>query len=663
MLQNYLAAALRNLARNRLYAAINVAGLAVGFAAALLIVLFVRDELTFDRFIPGADRIYNLQTVFEVAGRKPQAVDMAPGDLAAALRLDYPKLGIVTQLLPAAETLRGGDVESTEKVYWADANVFSVLPLHGLAGDLAQALQRPDSVVLTRSMARKYFGTETPIGQTLDVLGRDHPPHPMLVTAVLEDLPSNTNLNANIFASSATSISGMVRADIPTPDFYCNVHILIRAASATSIEQLRRELATFASRHKANAHSERAQLELRSLTALHLLPTDSGSFKRPGDRTIVYSIAAVGALILLVASINFVNLITARASRRAAEVGVRKVCGARRRDLMAQFMGASSPNAHAGTVRQLLAVAQFAVLIGLLIVTGVIYRQTSFALQHAMRLNKDEVLVVKTPWRAEHRKVESFAGALRALPGVEGAVMSDPLAMSPGQVQHAAILPSGERVPMYNSSVDVGFFEFYGVPLLAGRLFSSDRGTDAASEDATAVWHPPLVINESAVRRMGFAAPAAAVGQYVTTVDAHVGPVAPSEIIGVVPDFTFKSIRHPVEPSVYYVDRAQNRMISVRLKRGDVARTLTSVDKLGQRLFAEPAALPRTFLDEYLQALYLDVTRQNVLFAALAAVAVALCRVGRRGRGHRNTHRGQPCAGGSACSAHFRSPIPVASVL
>jgi putative ABC transport system permease protein len=279
-------------------------------------------------------------------------------------------------------------------------------------------------------------------------------------------------------------------------------------------------------------------------------------------------------------------------------------------------------------VRQTLAVVQFAAFIGLIIVTLVIYRQTHYATEEVAGLSKKNVVLVSIRQVVPPSRIEAYVEALRHLQGVANVTTSDPLALNTGQVEHAVALPGGEQVPMYNSSVDFGFFEFYGLAPLAGRLFERDRGSDVGSEDPKLLWTAPLVINESAARRMGFATPAAAIGQRVTPIDAREGISGPSQIIGVVPDFTFKSIRQRIEPSVYFVAPSQNRLVSVRIAAANPAPVLAAMDALDKQFFPAGSANERVFLQTYLENLYLDLRQQGSLFATFAGVAVFIACLG-----------------------------------
>ena len=153
MFRNYLAAALRNLVRNRLYAAINIVGLAVGFSAALLIALFVRDELSYDKWIPGNERTYLFYETIPFPDRPPLNLSVASSDIAGWLKLEFPQIQMVARLQRTQFGMRRGDIETIEaQSYWADPDIFKLLPLTPIAGDLSNALRQPYGIVLTLSL-------------------------------------------------------------------------------------------------------------------------------------------------------------------------------------------------------------------------------------------------------------------------------------------------------------------------------------------------------------------------------------------------------------------------------------------------------------------------------------------------------------------------------
>ena len=348
MFRNYFAAALRNLVRNKLYAAINIVGLAVGFAAALLIALFVRDEFSYDRWLPEHERTYLIYERYAPQDRAPLSVNVTFSDVAKLLPLEFPDIEAVTRLEPTQMKLRHGDVEGAEpNTFWADPNFFDVLRFKAIAGDLATALHHPDGIVLTRAVAHKYFGNDAPIGESIELNGDQT----LQVRAVIEDLPSNTHLAVGAIASGLASFSGIARQDaIPLGGKVVkreNDYTYVRLRSAKSIETLSAGMPSFVERHGPQFFADLLDsffLTLRfvPLAEIHFQAPTMTDRKPPSDIATVIAIMVVGVLILLTAGINFVNLLTARSLRGAVEVGVRKTLGARRVDLIAQYIGAAA---------------------------------------------------------------------------------------------------------------------------------------------------------------------------------------------------------------------------------------------------------------------------------------------------------------------------------
>ena len=338
MFRNYLASAWRSANRDRLLTIINVFGLAIGLAAAILIALYLRHELSYDDFLTDADRVYRVSTQMTTPGRAMSWSSSAPEHTAAALSLDFPELDGVARLTPDRLGIRHGEVEALEVMYFADPGFLTVMGLKTIAGDAATALDAPDSVVLTRGMARKYFGTDTPLGATLELNRKDV----MRVTAIIEDLPSNTHLASTIIASGRASLSPLIAEDATEHrpgEYNYNGYLYVRLKPGASAAALEARLPDFVKRHLPDDEgAPPIVLKADPVPRLHLLPYNA-DMKDRSDPTSLTAIGIVGLLIIAIAAINFVNLMTARAARRAIEVGMRKALGATRRQLLGQFMG------------------------------------------------------------------------------------------------------------------------------------------------------------------------------------------------------------------------------------------------------------------------------------------------------------------------------------
>jgi putative ABC transport system permease protein len=346
--RNVLAAALRNLARNPLYAAISILSLAIGMAAAILTGLYVRDELSFDSFMPGHDKAYVVIWEIDLPNSAPIVEDWSQAFLARTLQLDFKDIKATARLNLGVQTVgvRHGDVDSLDTIGWSDPDLFSILRPAALAGDPVATLHRPDGVVITRAMARKYFGQDAPIGQVLTL---NHQV-PLRVGAVLYDLPPTSHLTFRIFASGLNASAPQRLADRSAQTrgvFNVGFRTYLRLPDAAAAARINAAMPAFIQRHLANADGKmlfgiKGAYTLIPVTDLHLYPLKGTSLVNgtgQGSRGALLALATIAGLILCAGSVNFINLMTGRAARRAVEVGIRKAAGARRRDLVAQFIG------------------------------------------------------------------------------------------------------------------------------------------------------------------------------------------------------------------------------------------------------------------------------------------------------------------------------------
>jgi putative ABC transport system permease protein len=682
VLKNYLAAAFRNLARGKLYASISIFGLALGLCATLLVALILRNQYGYEHFVAGYDRVYLVVSTLIPQQREPDYNEASFSEIAALLKLRFPEIESAARLAARDVVLRHGNVSAKEIVYWADPDVFAVMPMPVVAGDLRAALRRPDGIVLPRSIARKYFGRDTPIGEALQVADGNV----MTVTAVIEDLPDHgTRLRSGIFASGLASWSALTQLDSDPANRLSNpggmsvtVMTYLRLAPGGSIERLQAAMPAFLDGVLAfRVPGLRVTLTLVRLDEAHLFHGFN-----PGAHGRLAMSIAVGLVILLIACINFVNLTTARASRRAREVMVRKVAGASRGTLVAQFLGetfiyvalamcmalaltelllphvnafvnggakldyAEHPlligwialgalllsaiggfypalvlssfqparvlkgqlaHSHgANRARQVLVSLQFALLIALIFSAIVVYQQRNFATREALRVATDQHLVLRTPCR------EALKTSLRNLPGVRDAACVSNGFLNGAEFSNVRLV-NGVETALGGAGVEPGTLEQFDLVPLAGRFFTT----------ADAVSRTHVVINESAVRRLGFDSPAAAIGKALPIENPDAGP---TEIIGVVRDFALYSVEREIAPTVY-TRRDRYELMDVKLTGQKIPETLAALERLWK---ATGAADPPVyfFLSDYVQALYVSVLRFAQAFGIFSAIAVMLACLG-----------------------------------
>jgi putative ABC transport system permease protein len=357
MFGNYLIVALRNIARHKLHSFINIAGLAVGLACLIFVILFVRDETSYDRWLPGTQNLYRMELSILVPGRAPMAFAVIPYPMPQALQEAIPEITGVTGLQQESMTLTVGDRQFLEPVDVVDPGFFKIVKLSLVSGTPDTVFRQPESVVLSQSYARKYFGDADPIGKIIttgrgtcgdgDLACKSQLVN-LKVTGIARDIPHNSQLSGDVFVPD-TSAADRNSQDNKHSWLSNNGYGYVSLAPGTDPARvvakagLVFDTAITGELHQFGINrtgSQTYKLHLTPFTGVHL---NSGQWSfnltTPGSWTTVYGVAAIGLLILLVACFNFMNMATARAMMRAREIALRKTLGARRPQLVRQFLG------------------------------------------------------------------------------------------------------------------------------------------------------------------------------------------------------------------------------------------------------------------------------------------------------------------------------------
>lgn len=356
MIENYIKIAWRNLLRNKVSSIINISGLAIGLACVLLISMYVADELSYDRFFKDANRIFRVNIDGKM-GNNQFIVGHTPPPVGAALMNNFPQIESYTRLyLPGDEIIhyenKGQKSSITEKSLLAvDSNFLKFFNYPLAAGDPSTCLNGINSIVITQKAAKKYFGDESPIGKTLIFDGYSSP---FTVTAVLKDLPKQSSLQFEVLQTTA-SIPVVKRFSWSWVWLQMSTYVKFRDIAAidpariTNLEsklpQLVKSQAATAFKRIGQPYEEfkrkggKWDLHLQPLTDLHLYSADIGTlFFEQSDIKYVYIFSAIALFIILLACVNFMNLSTAQSVKRAKEVGIRKVLGSLRKQLIRQFI-------------------------------------------------------------------------------------------------------------------------------------------------------------------------------------------------------------------------------------------------------------------------------------------------------------------------------------
>jgi len=657
MLRNYLIIAYRNLLKNKVFSLINIFGLAIGMAACLLILQYVSFELSYDQFHEKANVIYRVINDRYQNGKLIQHGTITYSPVGAALYEDYEEVVAHTELFPTGEVVvsyQDKKVVATETIA-TDTSFLTLFSFPVLAGDAKTALQDMHSIVLSASLAQKIFDGasgqfETLIGKTVQLATF---PDPFTVTAIIE-VPHNSHLQFSLLISSEAVIDWTQNEDSrwAWSDFYHYVQLL----PGTNHHIFEKKLAGFSERHfQGNSVSGSVEkFYLQPLQDAYLYSDFEYEIGVTGSGTVVWGLLSIAIIILAIAWINYINLSTASSMERAKEVGIRKVAGAQRGQVIRQYMveallvnllgiivaftviqmtqpsfnnlleqklsitglftagsyalifslvlitllgiflsgfypafvlasytpikvlrGKFSSSSKGNALRKGLVVAQFATSIALMAAALIVYQQVQFMQKEELGVNLEQVLVIRSPdltqWDSTYiDRMNSYKEGVRGNAYISQATSSNRV---PGQrLGRIFEIKSrfSEEGPRYTSSfmgVDPDFFDLYNIPLLAGRKFQIND----YNPDWNRLHH--IVLNESAVKLLGFPNVEEAIGETIHIFDKA------WEVVGIVADFHQQSLHHPMEPIVFQPTYSTYNPISVKLSTQNLSETISMLEQ------------------------------------------------------------------------------------
>ncbi len=340
MLHNYILSVWRNFRRNRLFTLLNVSGLAIGIAACLLIAQFVVHELSYDSFWPNANRVFRVQLDRYNKGELTTRWAAGCVGIGPDLKANFPEVNSYVRLYKSTALMSsdGQDFIKEEGVYYASIDFFKVFGISLLKGVDSTALKEPNMIVLSRSMAKKYFGDQDPMGKTMMNKKVQY-----VVNGIFEDLPANTHMQLDALQSFATFVKLIGRRNEAqlTSWQWDGMFTYILLNEKADAKELETKLPAYVEKREGeNLKQDDAGMifHFQALGDIHLDSNFIREFKSNGNRDTTYFLSVIAALILFIAWINYVNLSTAKSVERAREVGVRKVMGGFRSQLMQQFL-------------------------------------------------------------------------------------------------------------------------------------------------------------------------------------------------------------------------------------------------------------------------------------------------------------------------------------
>jgi len=347
MLRNYLKIALRNIRRHRAYSFINILGLAIGLACFLLILVYIQNELGYDTFHKNADRIFRINTDLKFGSTK-LALPLCSDMMGPTLKSDYPQIEEYTRFYKSGETKLvklGNEYIEERNIAFVDSTFFKIFDFQAVSGKTSKALDEPNTVVITKSVAQKYFGSENASGKYIET--DDNGSTLYKVSAVIEDVPANSHLKFNFlfpmknlhydwgnFVSLNFHTYLLLRKGINYKEFENNFRQYTEKYEYPyAVEHLQ-----IGSKEEFLKAGNRIHHSLIPIADIHLYSKRSQEISPTGNIQYVYIFSAVAIFLMLIACINFMNLTTARSANRAREVGIRKVLGTQPKNLIFQFL-------------------------------------------------------------------------------------------------------------------------------------------------------------------------------------------------------------------------------------------------------------------------------------------------------------------------------------
>ena len=671
MFKSYFKVAVRTLLHNKSYAFINVAGLALGLAASIVIFLVVQNELSYDRFHQSANRTYRV-TVHALDYNPSVAFAIAP-----AFRNDFPEAEHVSQYYYRGSGLiKAGEERYQEKGYaFADDQFTQIFDFAWLAGNAKTALKDPNTVVLTESMARKYFGTNDVLGKTIRLDNR----YDLQVTGVIKDLPSNTHLSFIFLVSWET-----IKKEVNISNFWSiqGGYLYVTLPVDLSEKNVTDRLPAFIRKNWGEDIAKESVLILQPLLEIHFDKRYLTQITMPRSKETIYGLAGIALFIILTACINFINLSTAQSLKRAKEVGIRKTLGAFRRQLITQVLCETSLLVILSIILALGAVSSFlpsaasllnvkvdlaqllkpefiSAIVGVTVITILfagIYPALMLSGFQPIKALKSRVSdrSGENYYLRKGLVVVQFAITQVLLIGtlVAGNQMDFFLNQDMGFEKEAVVsFPTGNKAdalrqkllnipgvqeisfasagPAYNTNfapfsspesgmdevdvtelkqVDENYMTMYKLELLAGEPIVRPNENDTITN---------VVVNETLIKRLGLQDPEKALGKRVL-----IGR-SPVFIKGVVRDFQSESKHKKIRACIIWYDSEAFWQTSVKLHPQNMRETLGAIDEGWSELNPE-SLFTYEFMDDHIAKLYAQEEKMYNAFRLFSGIAILI---------------------------------------
>lgn len=692
MIKNYFKTAWRNLWRNKVFSGINILGLSIGLACCILMFLFLQQELTYDKFNVNAKNIYRITSIpAEAKDKKELAVTPAPW--APLMKKDYPEIKEYVRLLRDEKMVVGqkGEQHFYEKdILYVDSTFFNVFSVELERGDVKNALERPNSIILTKEAAQKYFGDVDPIGKTLEVnsfVGAVD----VEVTAIAKKIPASSHFHFSALISMQTL------GDMSNFWSYHMFQSYVLLNEKPSAKEAEKKFIDFNNKYIVNNPQAdgKQDIYLQPLTDIHLHSKMTGEIGVNSDIAYVYVFAGVAIFILLIACFNFTNLSTARSLSRAKEVGLRKVVGAERSQVVKQFLGE----------------AGFFAMISLVIALGIAYlvlpvfnqlseRELSLDLNRNLSLvimlfllvlfvgllagiypavilsSFKPVEVLKGKLFKTGKKI-SFGRVLVTLQFVVSIVLIAATILVNQQLKFlqnkklgfdkdnvvVLTLPKNldtTRLETFKAALinNPGIRAVAASQSIPGPLIPVNQVNDGNADLSKALSmqmlftdidfvrtmnmkiiagrdfskdHPTdrtegFILNEEAVKKTGWRSPSDAIGKTFQWVLPN-AVLKSGKVIGVVQDFNITPLKTAVQPLVMHVLPIRFQYLYVRFDQSKAENVVSTIEKTFNQFYAKQS-FEYSFLDDTLAMMYKSERKLGTIFSYFAFLAISIACLG-----------------------------------
>jgi len=690
MLKSMIKVGLRNLNRNRFHTILNIFGLAIGMTACILIFIYINQETGYDNYHRNSERIYRVH-FHETSTNGTERRAISPTPLGPVLKKDFSEVEFLTRVGVAGKKL----IESGESKFFesdlifVDPDFFKVFTFDAVLGSTDDFGDDPNTVVISKSIATKYFGDSEPVGKIIRFDNKTD----LKVTAVIGNVPRKSHFHFN-FVMPFSLYAKDNQDKVTSWTWYSDLYTYVLLRENVDIDSFRNKIKPFIGKYSPDNAARKREVKIQPISSIHLNSDLSGEMEKNNSVSNIMIISTIALFVLLIACINFINLTTALSSSRMKEISIRRFLGAARSQIILQIITeaimltfitmviallcvemslpffsellstdllgipitnsifivfflvfpiivgtlaglypainisrrktfvnlqnkelASHRGGRTGLVRKILVINQFAFSIILLISTFVISGQISFFNNSDLGFKDQNNIVIRLRDELLIEKSEVIKSAFRKNSSIKSATacFSTPISSYGISVSMYPQGLNGERMSFRFNMVDYNFVDHFGLKIIAGRNISKKYPTDTGQA---------LILNETAVKQLGYKSPEAIIGRKILT-----GLDLEGKVVGVVKDFHISSLKRNIAPLalMHYPDLFNNIIVST--DKENLAGTISSLENTWNR-FSPKFPFEHYFLSEFIDGLYSSDQQTLKVISTFSIIAIIVSCLG-----------------------------------